>query len=589
MPPQTEFIFDPFRLDPANDRLLRGGKEVRLTPKAFSVLRYLAEHPDQLITKEVLLKTLWPDIAVTDAVLTVCIGEIRKALGDNPNQPKYIETVHRRGYRFLPSVRKGAQNGNAAAKQDIRFCTTSDDVRIAYSTMGHGPPIVIPPQLVTHLEADLVEGPLADIFEALAQHHTLVRFDMRGTGLSDRNVVLSSEQLFVLDFEAVVDELRLDSFPVCGLCGGGQSALRYYTKHPQRVSHLVFYGTSLEPVSGEAERQSDVTRAVMRASWEIGSKMRVERLMPHGGTREDVERLARWLRLAVSSEVSDRIIELRRRREDLKQILNSVSVPTLVIHRRGDHVPFAGGRELAAKIPGARFIALEGYNHLPATHEEAMELVNPIVTFLAEGQDRSEALRAAVGMPITLLFAAIEGSASLKRRVGENGDKKLLRAHYDAVRRAIESYHGKEVSHTAKGIMASMFSASRAVGCALHIQRVITKRNAVNPDDAVKIRIGLDAVQRAGQYDGFNGASAQLARRICEVAEPGEILVSDAVRQVVSGKGFKFEPAGVNRLKGVDEPVALYRLVSYSMTSAGEQRSSTQPATDRQSDEKLQN
>jgi DNA-binding winged helix-turn-helix (wHTH) protein len=296
MQSQTEFVFKPFRIDAINDRLLRDGKAIRLTPKAFSVLRYLAEHSDQLITKEVLLKTLWPNIAVTDAVLTVCIGEIRKALGDKPNQPKFIETVHRRGYRFLSPVRNNSQNGAAITKQDIRFCSTVDGVRIAYSTMGHGPPIVIPPQLVTHLEADLVEGPLADVYEALARRHTLIRFDMRGTGLSDRNVPLSSEQLFVLDLEAVVDELKLHRFPLYGLCGGGPLALRYYAKHPNRVSHLVFYGASLEPVTSERKRQSDIVLSVMRAAWEIGSKMRVERLMPHGGTREDVERLARWLR-----------------------------------------------------------------------------------------------------------------------------------------------------------------------------------------------------------------------------------------------------------------------------------------------------
>jgi pimeloyl-ACP methyl ester carboxylesterase len=150
------------------------------------------------------------------------------------------------------------------------------------------------------------------------------------------------------------------------------------------VSQLIFYGTSLEPITSERTQQNDIAISVMRASWEIGSKMRVERLMPHGGTREDVERLARWLRLSMSSEVSERLMELRRKKEDLAPILASVSVPTLVIHRRGDHVPFSGGRDLAAKIPGARFLALEGNNHLPANQAEAMEIVTPVVDFLAE-------------------------------------------------------------------------------------------------------------------------------------------------------------------------------------------------------------
>lgn len=381
---QTEFVFKPFCLDAINDRLLRDGKPIHLTPKAFSVLRYLADHSNQLVTKEALLKTLWPNISVTEAVLTVCIGEIRKALGDTSSNPKFIETVHRRGYRFLAPVCNGYQNGVAATKQDIRFCTTVDGVRIAYSTMGDGPPLVIPPQLVTHLEADLVEGPLANVYEALARSFTLVRFDMRGTGLSDRDVPLSSEQHFVLDLEAVVDELGLERFPLYGLCGGALLALRYYAKHPNRVSRLVFYGTDLEPVSRERRKQREITGAVMRASWEVGSKMRVERLMPYGGTREDVEKLARWLRLSVSSEASERLMALREKRDDLAPIVANVSVPTLVIHRRGDHVPFSGGRALAAKIPGARLLALEGYNHLPATREEAMDLVTPVVQFLGE-------------------------------------------------------------------------------------------------------------------------------------------------------------------------------------------------------------
>ena len=384
MTSQTEFVFKPFRLDAINDRLLRDGKPIHLTPKAFSLLRYLADHSDQLVTKEALLKTLWPNISVTEAVLTVCIGEIRKALGDRSKKPQFIETVHRRGYRFLAPVRNGHPNGVAATKQDIRFCTTVDGVRIAYSTMGDGPPLVIPPQLVTHLEADLVEGPLADVYEALARRFTLVRFDMRGTGLSDRDAPLSSEQHFVLDLEAVVDELGLERFPLYGLCGGALLALRYYAKHPNRVSRLVFYGTDLEPVSRERMKQREITGAVMRASWEVGSKMRVERLIPYGGTREDIEKLARWLRLSVSSEASERLMALREKRDDLAPIVAKVSVPTLVIHRRGDHVPFSGGRALAAKIPGARLLALEGYNHLPATREEAMELVTPVVQFLAE-------------------------------------------------------------------------------------------------------------------------------------------------------------------------------------------------------------
>jgi class 3 adenylate cyclase/DNA-binding winged helix-turn-helix (wHTH) protein len=560
MQSQTELVFDPFRLDATNERLLRDGKEIRLTPKAFALLRYLAEHSDQLITKEVLLKTLWADVSVTDAVLTVCIGEIRKALGDKPNKPKFVETVHRRGFRFLSPVCNGSQNSAAIAKQDIRFCSTADGVRIAYSTMGQGPPLVIPPQFVTHLEADLVEGPLADVYEALARHHTLVRFDMRGTGLSDREVSLSSEELFLLDLETVVNELRLQRFPLYGLCEGGRLALSYYTKHPSRVSHLVFYGTNPQASSDKHKKQRNIALSVMRASWEVGSKLSVERLMPHGGTREDVERLARWVRLSVTCEASQKLMELRQNRDDLAPILAKVLIPTLVVHRRGDHVPFAGGRELASRIPGARFLPLEGYNHIPATHDEAMELVTPVVEFLAEGYHETATRAAEANVPVTLLFTDIEASNMLNQRLGDQTAQMILQAHSDAVRRAIESYNGKEVRHTGKGIGASFYSASRAIGCALHIQHEIAKRNAVNPEDAVKLRIGLNAGEPTAGNNGLSGVSAQLTRQICEMAEPGQVLVSDLVRELVAGKGFTFEPVAVKTVKGFKEPVALFKL-----------------------------
>lgn len=561
MASQTEIIFEPFRLDPINERLLRDGKKVHLTPKAFSVLRYLAEHSDQLITKEILLKSLWPNIAVTDAVLTVCIGEIRKALEDSSKKPKFIETVHRRGYRFLAHVRNGVQSSAATSKQDIRFCTTADGIRIAYSMMGQGAPLVIPPQLVTHLEADLVEGPLADVYEALARHHTVVRFDMRGTGLSDRDVPLSSEQQFVIDLEAVVDHLGLERFPLYGLSGGGRLALRYYAKHPNRVSQLVFYGTDVAPVGGERKRLRDITIAVMRASWQVGSKMMVEQLMPLGGSREDVERLTRWFRVSVSSEVAERLMDLREKRDDLAPILANVSVPALVIHRRGDHVPFSGGRELAARIPGARFLALEGYNHLPATHDEAMELVTPVIEFLAKDRDALEARPVSVGLPVVFLFASIEASAPLAQRLGAKRLQRLIGGHEDMIRRAIESYKGSEVKPAGGGIAASFYSASRALGCAMQIHQAVVKRNAVNPDDAVKLGIGLNARDTIAGNDGDSFAiSTQQVQQIAAWAEPGHVLVSDEVRQLASGKGFTFQPVAIKAVNGFKNPVALFEL-----------------------------
>ena len=166
-----------------------------------------------------------------------------------------------------------------------------------------------------------------------------------------------------------------------------------------------------------------------------------------------------------------------------------------------------------------------------------------------------------LGVPATYLFLDLDGCDSLKRRLGEKSAQRHLSGHYEAIRAAIESYNGTHVKQTATGIGATFHSASRAVGCALHIQRVIAKRNAVNLNDAVKVRIGLDAGEAIVEdnNDSF-GVLTERARQISAWAEAGQVLASDVVRQLVSVKGFKFEPAGVKRLKGFDDAVALYKL-----------------------------
>jgi class 3 adenylate cyclase len=389
----------------------------------------------------------------------------------------------------------------------------------------------------------------------------VIRFDKRGTGLSERDVSdLSSDENFLPDIEAVVDELKLQKFALYGFGPGGRLALHYYAKHPDRVSHLVFYATNPRGSTDERKKRQDVLLAVIRASWEVGSKFWAERVMPYGGTREDIERIARWLRLSANADMVQKQIEITGNRSDLTHLLASVSIPTLVMHRRGDQVPFAGGRELASKIPGARFFPLEGNNHLPTSHAEAMELVTPVIEFIRQSEDRRQPRSTDEIAPVTLMFTDIEGSTSLTQRLGDSGAQTLLREHNETVRAALGSYHGKEIKHTGDGIMASFFSASRGVGCALQIQQAFAARNAANPEDAVRVRIGLNAGEPIAEGADLFGASVQLARRICDRAEPGQVLVSDVVRQLVAGKGFTFEHLGLESLKGFEEPVALHRV-----------------------------
>lgn len=269
------------------------------------------------------------------------------------------------------------------------------------------------------------------------------------------------------------------------------------------------------------------------------------------------------------------LFELHQDRIDLKPVLGKVLVPTLVIHRRGDQVPFSGGRELASRIPGARFLPLEGYNHLPATFEEAMELATPVLEFLQEGQAGSAAPPVGRDLPVILLYADMTAARSLKLRLSGQALVRVLHTYKETIRRAIASYNGNEVNHTGKGIAACFFSASRAVGCALQIQHALALRNAANPEDAVSFRIGLNAGEPHAEDKELFAPLVVQARQICERAKTGQLLVSEVVRQLVPGKGFVFERLGEKTLKGFDEPVALYTLVHDSATSVKAHRSPT--------------
>ena len=208
--PTERIVFPPFELDLASGRLLRGSDPVELRPKAFGVLRHMAERPGKLITKEELLQTVWPNVHVGDDVLKVQIAEIRKVLSDTCREPKFIETAHRRGYRFIG----GLTNPEALAEHDQAeeipetHYTRSGDANIAYQVMGDGPvDLVFVMGWVSHLEYFWTEPSFARFLRRLAGCSRLILFDKRGTGLSDRVPVdaLPTLEQRMDDVRAVMD------------------------------------------------------------------------------------------------------------------------------------------------------------------------------------------------------------------------------------------------------------------------------------------------------------------------------------------------------------------------------------------------
>jgi class 3 adenylate cyclase len=245
-------------------------------------------------------------------------------------------------------------------------------------------------------------------------------------------------------------------------------------------------------------------------------------------------------------------------------LLSRVTVPTLVIHRRGDAiVPFELGREIAAGIPGARFLPLEGRNHaaLADIDVPVMEtMTNAIQEFIAEGQAAPEPPAAAPSGLVTILFTDMEGSTGLTQRLGDAAAQELLRTHNAIIRDALKAHGGSEIKHTGDGVMASFPVSSRALECAVAIQQAFADRNESETDTPIRVRIGLNAGEPVAEEADLFGTAVQLAARVCARAEPGQVLAANVVRELAAGKGFLFADLGEVVLRGFEDPVRLYEV-----------------------------
>jgi DNA-binding winged helix-turn-helix (wHTH) protein/alpha-beta hydrolase superfamily lysophospholipase len=381
---QAAYRFGPFLLDVRERRLSRGGEVIQLRLKVFDTLRVLVENAGRLVTKQELLDTVWPEITVEENNLNHNVSVLRKALGDRATDQQYIETVPRVGYRFVAPVeaagpRRTASPASAAkARQEIRYCTTSDGVRLAYATIGDGPPLVKASNWLTHLDFEWGSPIWRHWYAALSSHNRLVRYDERGNGMSQRDVPDVSFETWVRDLETVVDAAGLDRFPLLGISRGGPIAIAYAVKHPERVTHLVLYGAFAAGLNhigtpDELEARRALV-SLMRLGWGLSNPAFCKTFTCRFITEATSEH-ERWLdelqRVSTSPENAARLME-RDDDIDVRPLLSQVKTPTLVVHCDRDRaVPTEDGRLLAAMIPGARYVSLPSANHLMLEDEPA--------------------------------------------------------------------------------------------------------------------------------------------------------------------------------------------------------------------------
>jgi class 3 adenylate cyclase len=435
----------------------------------------------------------------------------------------------------------------------IQYAKTKDGVSIAYWTLGEGMPLVQMPAMLSHIQLEWQWPDARRWYERLAEKRKLVRYDGRGTGLSERDVSDYSLDARVLDLEAIVDRLDLERFALSGTHDWGPVAIAYAVRCPQRVSHLVLWCTYAKTSDPPWVRAMD---ELVKKDWEIATETLAHNILGWSAG-DEARNLAAFIRESVTP---DALMALSTTADefDVTDALAQVRAPTLVLHRREIAFPEVGvARELASRIPDARLALLEGTSPLPFLGDMEAVLV-AMDEFLGEGEEAATA-PAPSGL-VTILFTDMEGSTALTQRLGDAKAQEVLRAHNTIVRDALKAHDGSEIKHTGDGIMASFGSARRALESAITIQRGFADHNADNPNAQVRVRVGLNAGEPVAEDDDLFGTAVQLAARVCAHAEPGQILASDLVKGLAAGKGFLFADRGETALRGFEEPVRLYEV-----------------------------
>jgi class 3 adenylate cyclase len=419
------------------------------------------------------------------------------------------------------------------------------DVHIAYQVVGDGPVdvVYVPPQL-QQLEHLWAEPRVAAFFDRLSRFARLILFDRRGTGLSDPIAARTTIEDTMEDLTAVLDAVGSERPALFAQAEGAPMAILYAATHPDRTRALVLYAgmarmtgaPGYEWPGTPAEREARI--ADIFAQWGDGG--RIELIAPsHVG---DVA-LRRWFgkleRLSASPGALRLLFDIAGE-TDVRDVLPSIQVPTLLLHRRDDHViDVRHSRHLAAHIPGARYVELEGIDNLVVVGDSERILAE-IETFLTGTHTPPEPERVLA----TVMFTDIVGSTETAARLGDRAWRDLLARHDELSRAQLARFRGRPVKSLGDGWLATFDGPARAIRCALELREAMRELG-------VELRAGLHTGECEAIGEDVGGLAVHIGARVGALAAPREVLVSNTVKDLVVGSGIDFADRGEHALKGV--------------------------------------
>lgn len=432
----------------------------------------------------------------------------------------------------------------------------SGDVSIAYLVTGRpGPDLVLVLGWTSNVE-HLWNSPIgAPFLRRLASFSRLIMLDRRGTGLSDRVSELPSIEERMDDVRAVMDAAGSEQAVLLGASEGGPMCITFAATYPERTAGLILYGTFARmlrdadyPIGLAPDAFEEF---VERNAEEWGSGNSLETLAP--GIAEDDSARAAWAqleRLSVSPAGIRTLLQTAAA-TDVRNILPVVHVPTLVLHREDDRaIPIELGRYIAERIPGARFVALPGADHLLTVGdvESVMGEVAEFVTGTRLGPEPDRILA-------TVMFVDIVGSTPLAAQMGDRRWREALADWYELVRHELQQYRGREIDAAGDGLLAAFDGPARAVRCAWAIAHAVRRLD-------MNVTVGLHTGECEILGPKLSGIAVHIGARVAGVADSGEVLASSTVKDLVAGSGIKFADRGLHELKGVPDRWHLYAVTS---------------------------
>ena len=425
------------------------------------------------------------------------------------------------------------------ASRGVQYATSPDGVSIGYQWFGDGLPLIRTPALMGALRLNEVVDSRANSASAALPGRSIVRYDRRGTGYSDRSVTDFSMEAAMGDLGAVVDAVSSEPAAIGATWDHGPVALRYAAEFPERVSHLILettFGRGTDLLGATSTR---FVGAILEEDWDyflrVIARVEVSLDRPQSDMFESIarEEMSHSAMKAWFSAIAE---------YDATEWLESITAPTLIVQRTRTSVdePAHGPlRMLAARIPGATLVRADGADRRAA-----------IAEFLGVSVQNEQS-----GPFRTVMFTDLVSSTAITQRIGDDEAQRTLETHDAVVRKALASNDGIEVKHTGDGIMAAFQSAANAAGAATVILARLRS-------ESVHVRIGLNAGEPVARDGDLYGTAVNLAARVCDAAESGQALATGVVRDLTAGKGIKWTSGHTIEPKGFEQPVTVFVLES---------------------------